>query len=67
MTILTNYPYYRCLFVAIARHYDIDKVIQELIKMGWEEGAIKLTPEIVERSIEEMKNLILHGDTYPYC
>jgi hypothetical protein len=59
----SNYPYYRCLFAAVCRHYDTEKVIEELIKMGWKPDAIKLTPEIVERSIEGMMNLILHGET----
>ena len=63
--VFSDLPYFRMLFVAISRHYDIDAVIEELIKMGWKESAYKLTPEVIERSIKEMTNWVLHGASYP--
>ena len=65
MTMEFTSPYFRCLFVAVSRHYDTEAVRQELIKMGWEEDSSKLIPETIERSIQEMSNLVLHGEKYP--
>jgi hypothetical protein len=55
-------PFLRCLFIAVSRHYSIEAVRKELIEMGWKEDSCKLIPEIIERSIQEMSNLVLHGD-----
>ena len=58
--------YFRCLYIAISRHYDTEAVKLELVKMGWKEDSCRLLPEVIERSIEEMTNTILHDDPYPY-
>ncbi len=65
MTMEFTSPYFRMLFVAVSRHYDSEAVRQELIEMGWKENSSKLIPETIERSIQEMANLVLHGEKYP--